>query len=934
MRPSKQSTLLAKLLVSANQVVSVTDLVDAVWDERPPRSGAPAVHTSISRLRQLLNSTESGGAERIATGPKGYLLQIAANELDANVFHRRVRQAKQLLVSGKATAADDELRQALRLWRGDVLSGIPGRFAESYAAQLDESRLSAVEDLAATRLTIGADAELVSELRGLVAEHPFRERPRGQLMLALYRLGRPDESLAVFREARQILIEQLGIEPGVELQRLHSQILDRDPRLRAGRPGTTVTSGAPVIEMPPVPRQLPADTLHFVGREAELARMDSMRPHGSTDPAGSTPRSTLCVIDGPAGIGKTAFAVHWATRAHASCPDGELYVDLHGFDATRSPTGPADALDQMLRALNVAPGAIPRGLDEQAALYRTVLADRRVLIVLDNAAGAEQVRPLLPGSASCVVLVTSRNRLSALVAREGATRITLGQLTEDKSAELLTRIIGVERAGAGQDALHQLGELCAHLPLALRMTAERLVTHPHTSAGDLVEDITDQQDRLAALAADEEDTSSLRALFSWSYNALDIEAAELYCLLGPQPGHDIGLPAAAALLGTTVRQAGRVLDRLTGVHLVDESAYHRFRLHDLLRDYAIERAHVDRPPSELTAALTRLCGWYLRTASNAADRILPPKRPRRALPVDLPPCTPLMFATSQQALAWCELERHNLIAVVSYCADQGLDLIANQLPAALWTFFEVRGYLSDWITTHRLALRSARRLDDARLEAPTLSNLGTGYLGLRQFDQAMDCYRRAHELAAGVGDRWLAAASVANLGEAFRRSGQVAEAIDHYSLALELATDFGDRWVMKFALNSLADAFCALGQYRRAVDTYQRVLVMHRDLEDQHWEGKCLAGLGDAYRGLDQDPAAADSYRAALAVYREVTDRAGVARVSYRVGEVLAEFGDHAAARTHWQEALEIFEQLNDPVAAERIRLRLSGRTDPVVGDV
>ncbi|WP_328609079.1 tetratricopeptide repeat protein [Amycolatopsis sp. NBC_00345] len=906
-RPSRQSVLLVTLLSRANSPVSIGELVEAAWGEHPPAAENAAVHTTISRLRQMLSvSVDPAGYDRIVTDTMGYSIRVLDGELDASVFRGLVAEGRAALDGGRGAEAVVTLERALDLWRGSTAaSGMSGWFVESLRGPLDDLRLSATEDLARARLMIGQADAVAEELRGLVTRHPFRERLWEHLMLALYRTGRQSDALDTFREARRTLIDQLGIEPGPELCGLYRRILDNDPALL----DVATTDPGAVVVTRAEPRQLPADVVNFVGREQELQRLDALTA-GRDAADGGGPM--VFVVDGGAGIGKTALAVRWAHRARGRFDGGDLYVNLHGFDATGSPTDPFEALDQLLRALHITPSEIPRGLEERAALYRTVLSDRRLIVVLDNAADAEQVRPLLPGSSSCAVIVTSRKRLSGLVAREGAVRLTVGSLGSDDAAALIRRISGPGRSDVSGEALDTLIGLCCRIPLALRVAAERLTLRQHGTLADLVDEIGSRQSALSTLTLPEDATSSVRTVFSWSYSMLGPASRRMFRLLGLFPGEHTSVPAAAALAGVSVADALDLLESLVSMHLLEEVADRRYRLHDLLRDYARERAELEAEDTGPDRALTRLAGWYLCTARNATVVILPPSRPRRAVPVQQEPgIEPVTFGSYRQALDWFEAERVTLIAVADYCVRHEVHDLASQLPAALWGFFQVRGYTGDWITTHERALASARAMGLA-VEAPALCNLGTAYLEAYQFDRAVEYHQRALVLGNELGDAWVVGVSTANLGEGYRRAGRYELARTHFEQAVSLGEANGNNWLYAFSLGSLATVLSALGEHDEATGMYDRALVIHREHGDHYQEARCLQGLGDAYRSSAKHRDAKDSYLRALALCREMGNGLDTARITYSLGEIELELGQHAEAEAHFKAADEIAGQLED----------------------
>jgi hypothetical protein len=486
-----------------------------------------------------------------------------------------------------------------------------------------------------------------------------------------------------------------------------------------------------------IPRQLPAAIPNLVGRATELVTLTQILD----EPAERGAAVVISAIAGTAGVGKTALAVHWAHQVRDRFPDGQLYVNLRGYDPG-PPMTPGQALDGFLRALDVPVRKIPASVAEQAALYRSLLHGRRMLVILDNANTSDQVRPLLPGSPDCLAVVTSRSRLSGLVVRDGAHRVSLDPLPGADAIMLLRQIIGAVRVDAALHVAADLARQCAYLPLALRIAAERVASHPCSTLADLSEELANERDPLDMLFTGEDDTTAVRAVLSWSYQALPPETARMFRLLGLHAGPDISLPAAAALAGTTTAQARQLLDRLTGEHLLEETGRDRYRFHDLLRLYAAERAMTEETDHDRDNAVRRLLAWYLYTA-DAAGRILTSQW--RCVPLDSPGADflPLTFTTHHQALEWCEAERANLVAATRHAAECGQHVIAWKLPAVLWGFFAMRAYWADWITTHEIGLAATHYLHDRHGAAWIANNLGDGYRGLKRFDDAINHLQQA-----------------------------------------------------------------------------------------------------------------------------------------------------------------------------------------------
>ncbi|HSL08536.1 MAG TPA: tetratricopeptide repeat protein, partial [Pseudonocardiaceae bacterium] len=579
--------------------------------------------------------------------------------------------------------------------------------------------------------------------------------------------------------------------------------------------------------------------------------------------------------------GKTALAVRWAHRVQDRFPGGQLYVNLRGYDHG-PPVIPEQALDGFLRALDVPVEKIPVGMEAKAGLYRSLLNGRQVLVVLDNAHTAEQVRPLLPGSPGCLVVVTSRSRLSGLFVRDGAHRVNIDPLPPAEAVMLFRQIIGVARVDAEPDVAVELARQCAYLPLALRISAERVASHPHITLADLASGLANERDRLDVLVADDDETTAVRSVFFWSYRTLAPAAARIFRLLGLHAGPHISVPATAALAGTTPPQARQLLDVLTCVHLLEETGHDRYRFHDLLRLYAAERAATEETDHERDNAVHRLLAWYLHTA-DAAGRVLTPQW--RYVPLDSLEADflPLAFPTYHQALEWCEAERANLVAATRHAAECGQHVIAWKLPAVLWNFFILRRHWNDLITTHETGLDAVHYLHDRHGEAWIANNLGEGYRGLGQFDEAIDHLRQALVAWRKLDDRWGEGWTLYNFGSTYRSMGRFEEALKHYHQALARGRDMGKPWGEAWALH----------------------------------------GLGTTYRSMKRFDEALDHYHQALTAYRKINERRGEGRTLYDVGEIQYDTGRLAEARASWHQALAIFEDLGDPWAAD-VRARLA----------
>jgi tetratricopeptide (TPR) repeat protein len=669
--------------------------------------------------------------------------------------------------------------------------------------------------------------------------------------------------------------------------------------------------------------QLPHDVAGFTGRAGELAELRAL--FAGEGRGGAT--VVISAIDGVAGIGKTALAVHVAHQLAGRFADAQLYVDLRGFDPRQSPLPPADALRHLLRGLGVDPRRVPGDLDDQVGMYRSLLAGRRALVVLDNAATAEQVRPLLPGGSQCAVLVTSRNRLSGLVVRDGARRLALDLLPEADAVALLAGILGAERVAAEPAATVELARLCGRLPLALRIAADRAAAGPRRALGELVAALDVERDRLDLLATpDADQTTAVRAVFSWSYRALPAAAARAFRLLGLHAGPDIGARAAAALLGATASGARALLDALATAHLIEEHRPGRYRLHDLVRLYAAEQA-ADEPEPDRAAAVARLLDWHLHTAA-AADGLLSPQR--RAVPLERPAAgaTPLAFTGPAQAADWCEAELPNLVAAVEQARQAGQHATAWKLPIVLEGFFHVRKHWNDWIATHQAGLAAAEQARDPHGQASVLNGLGAALSELQRFEEALDCHQRALDRWVEAGDPWGQSTGLINLAIDCSVLQRFDEALDHERRALALAREIGDRRLECIALNNLGETYRQLGRHTEALEHGRRALDFWQEVGDLRAQGIVVNGLGQTCLDMGRTEEAIDHFHRALAVRREIGTQWGEAESLAGLATAMLDAGQPDAARQSWQAALAIFADLGDP-RADEIRAQLDKLPPP-----
>jgi tetratricopeptide (TPR) repeat protein len=774
------------------------------------------------------------------------------------------------------------LRAGLELWRGNPLAGMPGDWAATMQQAWQRQRIEAAVSWADERA--GDPSAVLDELTGLVLAHPLHEPLAAALMRSLHAAGRTDEALACYRKLRQELVEQLGVDPGTEAQQAHQAILRGDldqPR----------TPSPPVEVTAVVPAQLPADVAGFTGRRHEL---HVLQEHLTT--AGTA--MVITAVAGTGGVGKTALAVRFAHLVRDRFPDGQLHLNLRGYDHEQ-PVAPGDALAAFLRALGVPPPQIPADVHERAGLYRTLVSSRRMLILLDNASTVDQVGLLLPGSPHCLVLVTSRDSLPGLVVRHGAHRVLLDVLPHDEAITLLRKLIG-PRVDAERTAADALADQCGRLPLALRIAAELAVTQPGDSLASLVEDLADEQRRLDLLDAAADPRTGIRAVFAFSYKQLPAEAARAFRRLGVHPGLDLDPYAAAALLGTDLSTAKRLLDALTRAHLLHRTGPHRFGMHDLLRVYAGELETAD----DRRAALTRLFDHYLHTITTAMNRLTPGDRHRRPTPPV--PATPSPDVATD-ALAWADAERANLVAAVKHAAAHDHPAHAVWLATVLRQYLDIGGHYDDALAVQADALRTARDHGDQTGEAAMLAGLGTVHLRRGDYSRSAELYRQAIDLHHTTGNRTEQAHVLINLGNVRHMQGRFDEAVGHYRRALTLLEQLADRMGRFRVLHNLGNTIRAQGDYRQATDHLTRALVLIREIGDRDGEAHSLDDLGYVQLRLGNHASAADHCQKALDAYEEVNNPLGIAHALNNLAAIRLRQQDHAAATALATRALALY---------------------------
>ncbi|MEV8439623.1 tetratricopeptide repeat protein [Actinosynnema sp. NPDC051121] len=655
----------------------------------------------------------------------------------------------------------------------------------------------------------------------------------------------------------------------------------------------------------PVPRQLPPDTSRFTGRADELTGLDARA-------------GTPTLITGTAGVGKTALAVRWAHRRRDRFPDGQLYVDMRGY-SPRGPLTAGQALEGFLHALDVDPELVPVGTEDKAALYRSVTDGRRLLVLVDNASDADQVRPLLAASETVTVLVTSRNRLPGLVSRDGVGRLGLDVLSRDESISLLRATAGAGRVDADLAAAARLADRCARLPLALRIAAERCADATFTTLADLTAELAAEQDRLDLLSSGDDPSAAVRAVLSWSYRALPPDAAAAFRAFGLHVTSEASLDAVAVLLDVPTASARRVVDHLVAAHLVEQTDRYRYRLHDLLRAYAVERAKAELAEDDRASATRRVLTWYLHTA-DAADRALLPLYRRTPLPAAS--VVPLGFADRAAAMRWCETERINLVSSVRSAADLGHHDIACRFPSAVRSFFDLRKHWADWITAFEIGLTSARFIGDRHHEAFALSGLGVAHYDIGRYDRAIDLSREALAVRREIRDRWGEASTLINLASVLRRRRRFGDALRCLHLALDIRQELHDLGGQAAALGKIGAVCRDLGRLDDSLTHLTRSLELRVHIGDRHGQGFAFHSLAVTHEELGWSDTAVAHYWQAIGAHHEVGDLSGEAQGSDCLGKLLYRTGHPMAARAAWERALLIYDRIGSPEAGE-VRRRL-----------
>jgi DNA-binding SARP family transcriptional activator/tetratricopeptide (TPR) repeat protein len=897
--PPKLRALLVLLAVDAGSAVSLNRLATALWDGDPPEFLHRTLHTHLTRLRAAL------GAGWIVTEPAGYRLRTDPDQVDALRFTRLLDAAAQAPDVAVERAA---LTAALELWRGDPVDDLALARLDGLRARLVERYLAAVERLVDIELAAGRHADVVARLRDLTTSYPLREPLWERLLTALDRGGRQAEALASYEVVRRRLAEDLGADPGPELRSIYAGLLS-EPSAPRQPARASATVGL-------VPRQLPPDIDGFTGRAMALKALHGLVGEAVGPGMGAV---RIATIGGMAGVGKTALAVHWAHQVADRFPDGQLYVNLRGFHPSGQAMAPAEAIRGFLDALGVPAQRIPPDPDALVGMYRSLVSDRRMVVVLDNAHDPDQVRPLLPGSSTCVVLVTSRSRLTGLVATEAARPLLVELLPADEARELLAARLGEDRIAAEPAAVDAIVRRCAGLPLALAVSAARAATSGLPLA-TIAFQLDDEQSTLDTLDVGDPATD-VRLVFSWSYRTLSPAAARLFRFLGLHPGQDLTAPAAASLAGIPAARARLALAELCGAHLLAEHTPGRYALHDLLRDYATELTHRHEDETERRAAIHRLLDHYLHTA-NTAGLLINPHRHQIAIAPARPDVTVEDLADDERAMAWFMTERRALLTAITHASVAGFDTHAWQLAWAVSDFLYRSGYWHDWRDANTTAVAAAQRGQGHRAEAIAHRGLAMACSNLGRHDEAQPHFHDALALYERLDDRTGQANTHLNLTALLSRRQRNTEALHHCRLALDLYTATGDRRGEAMALNTMGMLHAELGNYQEAVTHCRRAAAIFAEVSDRGNLASTWDSLGYIRHRQGRHDYAIRHYQRAAAVFHELGHRFFQAQTLSNLGDTYLAVGDRDAARTTWQQAGAIFDESAHP-QADKTRAKL-----------
>ncbi|MER5195657.1 AfsR/SARP family transcriptional regulator [Streptomyces sp. NPDC002755] len=919
--PPRRKALLALLLAQVGQPVLPSDIVEVLWGESAPDSAMNVVYRHVGALRKVLGPV-------LVRASGGYRLDLDVAQLDLLQFRALRARAGQSRRAGDDAEGLRQLIEALGLWRGPVAGGLPASTrAHPLFQRVDREHPDTVKEAADAALSAGdVHVERVLQpLRQAALAHPLDEALHARLVTALVRTGHGGEARRSYQDVIGRLSEELGLDPGPELAGAGKEVAR--PHADAPSPGEPDVRTAPLAPPPPAPSdgvertrpaQLPPDSGVFNGRHTELDQVRGLLP------ADGLPGRSVVVsaIGGMAGVGKTTLAIHWAHEIAPRYPDGQLYADLRGFDPGAAAVGPAQVLRTFLDALGIAPEHLPVSTDAQASLYRSLLVGKRVLVVLDNARDSEQVRPLLPGAAGCLAVVTSRNFLSGLVA-QGAHPLVLDVLDATDSHAFLARRLGRERLAAQPDAVEDIIRACAGLPLALAIVSARTAMNPHGDLAVLAAELRHEDDRLAGLSAGDPSTD-LETVFSWSCQALTPLAARLFRRLALHPGPDVSLDAASSLLGLPQTEARRALSELTGAHLLTERFAGRYLCHDLLRAYASELLRIHESEEEQDRARLRLLDHLLHSAHRAGTALaLQRERPALAEPLAGAVC--VEFGSREQAARWLETERSVILAAVAarpphpHAASR-----CWQLAATVELHLDRHGRWNEQFALQTAALDAAERSGDLSGRAHAHRALGFVHGRLGEAGGALEHLTTALDLFVAAGDRAGQARTHRYLAFQANKGGRYEDALTHYDLAHTLYLGVDGRSGHAQVHNEVGWTHILRGDPSHALVECRKATELHRRLDDLNGEAAAWDSLGYAYHHLADHDRAVDCYRHALALYGRLHDAYLEADTLVHIGDSQQAAGRSAEADTSWRQALSILDRLAHP-DARTVRKRLTG---------
>jgi DNA-binding SARP family transcriptional activator len=884
--PARARSVLAILLLTPRTIVSADALIDRLWDTQPPPKARESLSVYVARLRASLRQAIGDGV-RLAGRASGYVLDVDPETVDLHQFRRLRRQAESLSASGDYDHAAQLLRDADGLWRGQALAGVRGEWVSRMRDSLEEERRAAILERVECDLELGRHTDLVGELGSLLAQYPLDETFVAHQMAALYWSGRPGDALDLYRDTRSRLIEEQGTEPGPVLAELHQRVLRHDPQL-----AVRLTSPRPVQASQP--DTLPPDTADFVGREDELAEVAAEH--------GDVPQTI--VIEGMPGVGKSALAVHAARAAARQYPDGMFYLSFHSHDPDDPSIDASEALRRLLRMLGLPAMQIPETIGERVTLWRAQLSRRRVVVILDDVARHDQVRPLLPVAGRCLILITARRRLPDL---ERARVLTLDVLPMQDAVTLFTRIAGPGRAADQDDVATAVG-LCGRLPLAIQLTAGRLSQAGSGSLASLVEEMTRPPARLGSSGAASPEVTSA---FDLSYQALEPDHQRFFRRLGICPCPHFSLTAAAALGGGTLAEAEKALSALLDHHLLVRSAEGQFRFHDLIREYSAVRASQDDPAAEKRQAISRLLDYYLFTADKA-DRVLHPFRHRMSVSVARQPASSPALGTADDAAGWLELEWRNILELAQYAGRHELKRQCADLTHLLAGFVEVSAYWDEAITGHTLALQACRDLDDPGRIAQASLELSVVSQQTGRHEATLPLAEEAASIYRSLADQRGEAEALDQIGLANQRAARSREALAYFHEARTLYCEAEDQHGVANTLSHSGIACWHLGRYPDALAHLREALSLYRDVGDRRGEAKALSNLGrmQLHCGYHRD--ALDNYERSLDIFNEIGGAQNQAILYHNIGNVYQYRGCYEKALDACRQALTIYRRIGD----------------------